>query len=323
MLPLLRNLASLPSRYPVTEDYLVGCSGGRDSVVLLDVLSRLRYRRLIVCHLNHRLRGEAAAGDAAFVSELARNYEFDFEIGESDVRALSEERKISVETAGRQARREFFQSIATRCDCPRIFLAHHADDQVETVLMNFLRGAGSRGLAGMLECSESESGLELIRPLLGCWREELDDYARAQKLVWRDDVSNASLDPLRNRIRHELLPLLGQICRRDVRSVIWRNAVVAEGEDALLTDLAAEAWAGVIDGSALSTAKLRALPAAIQRRIVQRWLQQAGIPGVGFGEIAAIIELIEPTATTSKLNLPDGWRARRRAGLLFLDRQKM
>ncbi|MGI8603018.1 MAG: tRNA lysidine(34) synthetase TilS [Verrucomicrobiales bacterium] len=319
---IVEKLASLRTTLPQEATYLIGCSGGRDSVVLLDALLEADYGKLVVCHLNHRLRGTAAEEDANFIVELAQTYGLESEIGAVDVRRLAQKRKLSIETAGREARREFFAKVARKRKCQRVFLAHHADDQVETVLMNLFRGAAARGASGMRMISQSEGGLTLIRPLLDCWREEIAAYARKHALKWREDASNASLDPLRNRIRHELIPALSQMCQRDVRRTIWKSAAIAEVEDALLSGLTDQAWLDVAALDGLSVVALRAQPLAIRRRLVERWLRESAVPTVGFSEITGISDLIEPAAAVSKVNLPGGWRARRRSGLLFLDRQK-
>src|SRR6266446_560427 len=117
--------------------YLVGISGGRDSVVLLHWLVGLGYKRLVVCHLNHQLRGRSSDADARFVQKLAAKYDVDLEIGSANVRALAAKQKISIETAAREARYKFFAQVAKQRRTQTIFLAHHADDLVETILINF------------------------------------------------------------------------------------------------------------------------------------------------------------------------------------------
>ena len=161
------------TKFPVSDKYLLGISGGRDSVALLHWLLEKDYRDLTLCHLNHQLRGEESDKDAAFVEELGRNLQLPVEIGVTDVGAIV---GMSVETAARQARHEFFARCAEKLGIDRVFLAHHADDQIETVLMNLFRGAGSRGLGGMDFVSQLKVAgqtLTLIRPLLGTPRTEI------------------------------------------------------------------------------------------------------------------------------------------------------
>ena len=194
--------------FPPDARYLIGVSGGRDSVALLHWLISLGYERLIVCHLNHRLRGRSSDADARFVKTLVERYNqklagralrlpgartgkrsarpttagrIEFELGSANIRALGKKQKMSIETAAREARYAFFAETARRRNCRTIFVAHHADDLVETFLINLFRGAGSAGLAAMREISTRRiDGVDLtiVRPFLCVWRKEIDDYVR-------------------------------------------------------------------------------------------------------------------------------------------------
>src|SRR5262245_37373529 len=136
------NINSQLSRdLPPDGRYLIGVSGGRDSVALLHRLIDVGYKNLTVCHLNHQLRGRSSDTDARFVKGLARKSGVDFEFGAADVRALAKRKKMSIETAAREARYSFFAKTAQRRHCWIILLAHHADDLVETFLINLFRGA--------------------------------------------------------------------------------------------------------------------------------------------------------------------------------------
>src|SRR6266508_2525442 len=126
----------LLSIFPPDSRYLVGVSGGRDSIVLLHYLLDLGYRKLIVCHLNHQLRGRSSDADARFVEKLAAQYDVDLEMGSANVRAIAPKQKMSIETAAREARYKFFAQVAKQRRAQTIFLAHHADDLVETLLIN-------------------------------------------------------------------------------------------------------------------------------------------------------------------------------------------
>src|SRR5437764_4844660 len=167
--------------FPPSNRYLIGVSGGRDSIALLNLLIDLGYKNLVVCHLNHQLRGAASRGDARFVEKIARDLELDCEIGSTDVGALAKRSKWSIETAARFARLAFFVEVARHRRCPRIFLAHHADDLVETALLNLFRGAGPAGIAAMRRISVHSIGktqLTILRPLLAICRKEIDAYVR-------------------------------------------------------------------------------------------------------------------------------------------------
>ncbi|PYJ44891.1 MAG: tRNA lysidine(34) synthetase TilS, partial [Verrucomicrobia bacterium] len=210
--------------------YLIGVSGGRDSIALLHWLINLGYKELIVCHLNHQLRGRSSNADARFVEKLAGKYDLDFELGAANVCALAKKRKMSIEAAARDARYSFFAKVAKRRRCRTIFLAHHADDLVETFLINLCRGAGLTGLAAMREASTrrvDDLDLTIVRPLLGVWRAEIDRYVQERRLRFREDASNKNLTPLRNRIRRRVIPDLERHLGRNIRQNIWRTAVIA------------------------------------------------------------------------------------------------
>src|SRR4029077_17853471 len=136
------EIHTLLRQFPPDAGYLIGVSGGRDSVALLHWLTNLGYRKLIVCHLNHQLRGRSSAADGRFVEKLAARYGADFEFGSANVRVIAKKKKNSIETAAREARYSFFARTAKRRRCHTIFLGHHADDLVETFLLNLIRGAG-------------------------------------------------------------------------------------------------------------------------------------------------------------------------------------
>jgi len=317
------RLAGTADLFPPRRRYLVGLSGGRDSVVLLDILHRLKYRNLVLCHLNHRLRGQASAADARLAARLANDYGYPVEAATRDVRALARARKASLETAARAARLEFFAESGAKWRCRRLFLAHHAGDQVETILMNFFRGAGGAGLKGMRAASIQQVGrsrLELLRPLLEVTREEITAYAVARGLLFRDDASNESGDCLRNRVRHELLPAIDRVFGRNTRAAVRRAAEIADAEEAWLAALADKLRAEAADGEGLSTKCLLEIPPAAQRRVLLGWLRAQGVPDTGFDLVESLRGLLLPGSPTAKLNLPGGTHARRRAGRLFIDR---
>ena len=315
MIQALRQLAEV---YAVTRRYLVGVSGGLDSVVLLHCLHQLGYKRLIVAHLNHALRGRASAADAGFVTRLAKKLGYEVESRREDVGQRARAEKLSWETAARQARYAFFAEVAKRRRCKKLFLAHHADDQVETVLMNIFRGTGSAGLGGMRENAQRTIDgvhLEILRPLLGVWRQELADYAAAESLRYREDVSNQDSQFLRNRVRRDLIPTLRELFGRDVRSALIRLARQCQAESDYLDALVQEESALPV----LSVRHLRPLPLALRRRLVHRWLKCREVSDIDFALVEKALTLIEEDAEVAKINLPRDRFLRRRRGVLFLE----
>jgi tRNA(Ile)-lysidine synthase len=311
---------SLARRFPVNARYLVGVSGGRDSVALLHwLVVDLGYKNLIVCHLNHQLRGRASEADVRFVEKLAAKYGVNFKLGTADVRAHATKKKMSIETAAREARYLFFARTAKRKRCRTIFLAHHADDLVETLLINLFRGAGTTGLAAMREICERRIGdvdLTIVRPLLRVWRNEIDKYVRKQCLKFREDASNKNLAPLRNRVRARILPYLEKSAGRNIRVNIWRAAMIAAEEDSWIKALAKDSVNEEVD---LSVKTLRDLPIALQRRRILKWLRSRDISDIGFDVVESIRSLLDRDAERSKVNLAQDRHVRRRAGKIFIE----
>ncbi len=303
--------------FPRARRYLIAVSGGRDSVALLHALVAFGYARLVVCHLDHQLRGRSSRADARFVARLARSLNLRSEIGETNVRELARQSKVSIETAARLARYAFFVSVARRYRCRTIFLAHHADDLVETALLNLFRGASPGGIAAMRGVSQHRIGktaLTIVRPLLHVWRREIDEYVTQNRFKFREDASNSQLSATRNRIRHRILPYIEKQFGRDVRRAIWRAAQIWIEEDALLAVMIDNVVADALDVNAL-----RKLAPALQRRATVSWLRSQDVSDVGFELIEAIRAMAEPSATTAKVNLPGGRHARRRTGKIFIE----
>jgi tRNA(Ile)-lysidine synthase len=313
----IQTKTNLLRRFPRDRRYLIGVSGGRDSVVLLHWLLSLGYKNLVVCHLNHQLRSRSSLADARFVEKFAVKHGAQFELESANVRALAAKQKISIETAAREARYKFFAEAARRRRCKTIFLGHHADDLVETFLINLFRGAGITGLSGMRENSTRRIGdvdLAIARPLLGVWRKEIDAYLRKHRLRFREDASNKNLDPLRNRIRHRIIPYLEKILGRNIRPGIWRAASIAGEEEYWI-----EKQLSNSTDAQFSAAQLCELPVALQRRAILKWLRAQNIPDVGFAVIERVRSLLDPAKRVAKVNLPRDRHARRRAGRVFIE----
>ena len=307
----------LLQRFPPDARYLIGVSGGRDSVALLHWLISLGYERLIVCHLNHRLRGRSSDADERFVRKLAAKYQTEIAIDSADVRVIAKREKMSIETAARETRYAFFAETARRRTCRTIFVAHHADDLVETFLINLFRGAGSTGLSGMREISTRQIDdlhLTIVRPFLFVWRKEIDSYVRDHQLRFREDATNEDLTSVRNRIRHRIIPYLEKMHGRSIRQNIWRTAIIAADEEKWI-----ESELRNSTRADLSVVKLRALPIALQRRAILKWLRARNISNVGFDVIERVRSLADGDMRIAKVNLPENRHARRRAGKIFIE----
>ena len=304
-------------KFPRRRRYLIGVSGGRDSVALLHWLVDLGYHKLIVCHLDHQLRGRSSRADARFVENLAGKYDVGLDLALANVRALAERKNMSIETAAREARYKVFAKIAKKRRCRTIFLAHHADDLVETLLINLFRGSGSAGLAGMREVSTrriEDVDLTIVRPLLSVWRDEIDSYVRERRLKFREDASNKNLALLRNRIRRRIIPYLEKSLGRSIRQNIWRTAVIAAEEENWIESQLPNAM-----GVDLSVKELRKLPLAFQRRQILKWLRAQNVFEIGFEVIERVRSLLDPATRIAKVNLAQDRHLRRRAGKIFVE----
>lgn len=238
-----------------------------------------------------------------------------------NVRALAKTEKLSIEAAARLARHRFFDAVGRAHRCRQVILGHHADDRVESVLLNLFRGSGKLTLPkSPSEISVAKRSLSLIRPLYPTWRSDIDRYIAEHRLAFREDSSNAGPEHLRNRIRHQLVPLLNEVFERDVTKIVSRAALIASEEDAYLQSLlSAQSLTPPGQPEALSTTRLRRLPLALQRRAVHDWLKRNAIPRITFENIEACLTLLDPTGIPAKINLPGNHHARRRNKSLFIE----
>lgn len=314
--------APLPIPWPPAaarkKRWLIGVSGGLDSMALMHMLREAGFRDVVVCHLDHGLRGRESAADARFVKRWAEKLRFSVEIARIDLRKQMAESGESLETAGRNSRHHFFASIASKYRCKRLFVAHHLDDQAETVLWNLMRG--SHGCRGMRELSELVMDgvlMEVHRPLLGIRKSDLRAWMEERKLKWREDASNLVNDVARNRIRNEALPLLAEIAKRDISPLLAR----AEQSDAALREVMdwALAKAELLDPQGqMHLGVVRDLPEALRVHAIANFLRSKGITNISGALLESCVSMLDPTSPAS-VNLPGGRRLRRRAGRFFVE----
>ncbi len=263
---------------PANARCVVAVSGGLDSMVLLHALASqdADRHRLVVAHFHHQLRGRDADLDQALVAEVAAHLGLRLELGTADVEASLRSGE-SLECGARRLRHEFLARTALAIGCDRIATGHHADDQAELFLMRLLRGAGSRGLGGMrpIDPSPAHAELVLIRPLLEFTRAELSASAQAAELRWRDDASNRDTRHFRNRVRHDLIPLLTRHFQPGLLRVLQREQALLRDQAEFMAGLARQ-W---LDESA--PAAFAALPIALQREILRLQAEQHRLP-LGF-----------------------------------------
>lgn len=299
----------------VDQPVLVGLSGGRDSVALLRLLL-MRGVRVCACHVHHGIRGASADADAAFCRELCMAHAVPYEELHTDVPGLAALRGESLETTARHERRRLLLACARKMSCGAIALAHHADDQAETVLFHLARG--SAGLRGMQPVSH-EAGMLWVRPLLSCRRAEITAWLTELDQPWRDDPTNAVPDVTRNRLRLEALPALEHAMGRDVVPILNRSARL-QGETAEALQTALDALPLTDPQGRLYLPFLSDKPSAFCRAVVHHYLRRCGVPGITARHVAEICAMLEPDAPAAACNLPSHFRARRKEKRLIIER---
>jgi tRNA(Ile)-lysidine synthase len=258
------------------QSILVAVSGGLDSMVLLhllDPLSKIHEWKISVAHLNHQLRGRSSDADERLVQKIAASLKVKFISERTDVKNFAKANRVSIEMAARKLRHEFLARTARKLKIKTIALAHHADDQVELFFLRLLRGAGTEGLSGMTWKSKSpaDASIQLVRPLLDQSKERLLEFARTEKIPFREDASNASLDFQRNRIRHEVVPSFRRIQPTWNETVLRTMEIVAAESNFVLE--AASEW---LNGKARRP--FGKLHVALQRVCLRLQLRKLGLP---------------------------------------------
>jgi tRNA(Ile)-lysidine synthase len=304
---------------------VVAVSGGADSLCLLHILYTLcgpgrSYPQvyLHVAHLDHQLRPEVSAHEAEQVAQLATTWGLPVTVGRTNVPALAREERLSLEEAARVARYRFLRSVAQG---DNIAVAHHQDDQVETLLLHWLRGGGITSMIGLQPRQH-----DIIRPLLCATRAETLAYCQQQQLAPIEDTSNRDPRFLRNRIRHELLPLLTSM-NSNIRATLLRNAEVLSVDAAWIEEQVSACWSTVVareeaDGVEIKRDALLALPLSLQRHLLRRCAEQlcAGQSPLELRHYHLLEHFLqkEQQGETRTLHLPAGLRAIYRRGTLTL-----
>lgn len=316
--------------WPAGATLVAAVSGGADSLCLLGTLLALRESRhpltpgrLVVAHLDHGLRGEAGAEDARFVAAFAAEQGLECVVERADVGALARAEHRSIEDAARRARYAFLRRAARDTGAARICTGHTRDDQAETLVMHWLRGSGLAGLAGM-----ARQSTDLARPLLDLARADTVAYCAAHGWQPREDATNADNAYLRNRIRHELLPVLEQY-NPNLRDTLIRNAALIAEDERYLEELTDAAWAEVVERTnaeagtiTFALPALTQLPSALRRRVLRR-METALLEDASRLEarhILAIERLVMSSTSGDRLTLPGDLLIRREYAALICER---
>lgn len=287
----------------------VAVSGGADSVALVRLMLELRPELgivLSVVHFNHKLRGVEAEADERFVAQLAQRYKLELHASGGDVAAHARSQHLSTEAAARQLRYRYFRRLFEDQKLNRIATGHTLDDQAETVLLRIVRGAGTRGLAGIYpQLQVKGSQFSVVRPLLQTRRRLLETYLAKIGQDWREDSSNRDLRHARNRVRHGILPRLERSLNPSVRETLAETADIARSEE--------EYWQNEVDRvlskvwqaeeRTLELTALAALPLALRRRVVRAAAESLGLR-LEFRHVEEVLELVGGSRSAT---LPQGW----------------
>jgi tRNA(Ile)-lysidine synthase len=294
---------------------IVGVSGGPDSLCLLHALYQLEYK-IIAVHVNHGLRPEADQ-ESQQVRRFALGLGIDFLETLVDVKSFARETSVSIEEAARILRYKSLFEQARITKGQAVVVGHNADDQVETILMHIIRGTGIAGLRGMEICSlptKWSVDIPLVRPLLTTWRNEIQQYLREYQLSPIYDSSNQDLSFFRNRIRHELLPLL-QKYNPSIQDALLRMGKSLRADYSVLEHQIDKAWdiSYLQEGNgclAFRNNDFIELPISIQRQVLRRAIDrlQPGLENVDFNSIDRGINLINGDKKNSQTDLVGGIR---------------
>lgn len=300
---------------------VVGVSGGPDSVVLLHILYCLEKRlgiSLYAAHLNHMFRGEEAKGDVLFVQAICSQWGIPCIAAERDVPDYAMNKGLSSQVAARELRYQFFGEVLNNIGGHKIALAHHANDQAESVLMNIFRGSGLNGLAGINPIRDNL----YIRPLLKIRRDEIEQYCQQHGLSYRIDSSNLKTKYRRNKIRHHLIPLLEKEYAPGIVAILSRMTDQVREEDEFLEGLAYEMYQRVLldmDGSALALDRKELMnqSTVLLRRIIRIAYQQlnGSKQGLAFEHVDNLISHLKRGGAERIIEMPAGIKVR-----LALDR---
>jgi len=292
------------------ERVVVSVSGGADSMALLHALWEVRrdfHLTLVVAHLDHGLRAESGE-ERSFVRKAAAGLGIPFVSRRVDVRAQQKRGGFTLQEAAREARYAFLLETSKTQKGTRIALGHTADDQAESVIMRFLRGSGTRGLSGI----PPVRGGIIIRPLIEVWREEVESFLRERKVTYLTDPSNRSLHFLRNRVRHELLPLLQQYNPR-FRQMLVQMADLFRAEEQFWEKILEERFPLLVrnrkkDSITLDIPSLAGQPLPLRLRSFRHAIEKVlgHLRRVGFSHILTIENVVQNPEPNKSLQLPQG-----------------
>ncbi len=285
------------------ENLVVAVSGGPDSVCLLHILSELRQElgiSLHIAHLNHQLRGKESEADAKYVAGLAKRLSLPVTITSRDAKLYQKKHRLSLEEAAREIRYDFLADVAKKVGALKVAVGHTSSDHIETLLMHIIRGSGTRGLRGLTPVSKlniSGGSLTVIRPLLCLSREDTVAYCRSLKLKPRLDTSNLTTEPLRNKVRHRLLPELQKYNPQITQALLHLSRTSADDFDFIETQarrLMKDVISTAKNSAVIKKKDFLALSPALQRQLLRLSIESllGSLKDIEAGHIEDIIEAL-------------------------------
>ncbi len=286
---------------------IVACSGGPDSVALLNLLNQIKGEyglKLFIAHINHKLRGKESDEDERFVKRLALNLRLKFYSKSFDIKRIAKKEKLSIEECARKIRYDYLIKLANRIKATKIALGHNADDQAETVLMRLIRGAGGLGLSGIPLVSG-----KIIRPLLEIKRGLIEKFLSENKLQFKIDSSNLRKDYFRNRIRLELIPLLRKSYNPKIVDALNRTASILSAQEKFLKEETFKVFNKIIEREdkkiSLDLNKLFNYDIYFRRELVRLAIDQmgGGVFKTNFEIVERILDLAQKKKTGRRIFL--------------------
>lgn len=299
--------------YPAGTPMAVALSGGADSVALLHLMRA--YPGLIAVHVHHGIRADEADRDADFCRALCSKLQIPFYLLHIDAPAVAKQTNESLETAAREARYGVISALMREKGIPVLLTAHHADDQLETMLQHLLRGSGTRGLCGIPVCRPLGEGQVVVRPLLGVSKESLLSYLHGQGLTFVTDSTNDELCCQRNFLRLRVLPLLREL-QPNAPLMAARCAEALTGDEQYLDSLAADFLAA--EGNTPTRQALLSLPRPVLVRVLRRLLPEPPTAR----HVEAICALLSGTRQSARISLPQGTLLQLRRGRLLVAKRE-
>jgi tRNA(Ile)-lysidine synthase len=312
--------------FPTDARLVVGVSGGPDSMALLHLLLQLNEQagwqlKLHVAHVNHLLRGAESEKDAAFVQAAADSFALPCTIEAREIAALADAESVGIEEFGRQQRYAFFERVCLQVGAKYVAVAHHADDNAETILFRVLRGTGLRGLAGIPRSRtiSPASVVRVVRPLLRRTRATILQYLSDEGIAYREDRSNDANEAMRNRIRNLVLPQIETQINPQVRDALARLGEQAAWLEEFLRETVQKTFETLIISHTDQFITLNAEAMARKSRIVQTELVRLayrtfglGEQDLSFGHLVGVVDLMGDSGSGKQVKLPGGMTVEKR-----------